>query len=473
MYHIFSALIESISNFMYSYLLIILLLAVGLYFTFRTGFVQIRIFFESIRLVTEKKEGDNSVSAFEALMVSTASRVGTGNIVGVANAIALGGYGAVFWMWVIALIGGASAFIESTLAQIYKKSNHNKGSYGGPAYYIEAALHSRWLGIIFAIALIATYAIGFNMLCSFNLLTSLSPYRFYGDLEFSVVSLTCGAILAILVAVCIFGGGKRIIKVTSIMVPIMGIAYIVMAILAMILNFEMLPMVFKNIFASAFDFKSIFGGFTGSALMYGVKRGLYSNEAGVGSAPNAAAAADVSHPVKQGLVQMLSVFIDTLLICTATAMMCLSSGITPSSELTGAPFVQTALSANFGAFGSYFITFSLLLFAFTTLLGNLFYCEGCLNYIANCTLGKIPMRIFHIAACFVIFAGTQLDFSLVWNLADILMGVMALINLPVIAILGKIALAALSDYTRQRKEGKDPVFKAASIGLKDKTDFWN
>lgn len=473
MYEVFSNVIESISNFMYSYLLIILLLAVGLYFTFRTKFVQIRLLGESIRLVTEKKGSKNSVSAFEALMVSTASRVGTGNIVGVANAIAIGGYGAVFWMWVIAIVGGASAFIESTLAQIYKKRAKDGSSYGGPSYYIEAALHSRFLGIVFAVALIATYAVGFNMLCSYNLITSLSEYSFYGDPATSKVPVICGAILAVLVGICVMGGGKRIVKVTGVLVPVMGVTYILMAIVAMVLNAGMLPMVFKNIFTSAFDFKAIFGGFAGSALMQGIKRGLYSNEAGVGSAPNAAAAAEVSHPVKQGLVQMLSVFIDTILVCTATAMMCLSSGITPSEELTGAPFVQTALSKNFGSFGFYFITFALLLFAFTTLLGNLFYCEGCINYIANCIVSKKAMNIFRIVACIVVFFGSLLDFSLVWNLSDVLMGIMALINLPVIVILGKTALAALNDYISQRKQGKNPEFKAASIGLEGKTEFWN
>ena len=473
MYEWISKTVENTSNFMYSYLLIILLLAVGLYFTFRTRFVQLRMLGESIRLVTEKSSDKNSVSAFQALMVSTASRVGTGNIVGVANAIAIGGYGAVFWMWIIALIGGASAFIESTLAQIYKKRDENGGSYGGPAYYIEAALKSRWLGVVFAVALIATYAVGFNMLCSYNLVTSLSQYSFYGDPETSLVPLICGAILAVLTAICVLGGGKRIVRVTSFLVPIMGVSYIVMALVTMVLNIGTLPAVFKAIFVSAFDFKAIFGGFAGSALMHGIKRGLYSNEAGVGSAPNAAAAADVSHPVKQGLVQMLSVFIDTLLVCTATAMMCLSSGIVPSESLSGAPFVQTALAASFGQFGYYFITFALLLFAFTTLLGNLFYCEGCLNYIAKRTLSKKVMMVFNLCACGVIFLGALLDFGLVWNLADVLMGIMALINLPVIVLLGRPALAALKDYAAQRKAGQNPVFKAASVGLGQKTDFWN
>lgn len=473
MYLFFVKLTECISDFMYSYLLIIILLAVGLYFTFRTGMVQIGMLKESIRVVAERRKNGNSVSAFQALMVSTASRVGTGNIVGVANAIAIGGYGAVFWMWVIAIVGGASAFVESTLAQIYKKRDENGGSYGGPSYYIEAALKKRWLGIVFSIALIATYAVGFNMLCSYNLITSLKQYDFYGNPETSRVPVICGLALALLVGICVSGGGKRIVKITGIMVPAMGIGYIVMALTAMICNLELLPMVFKNIFTAAFDIEAIFGGFAGSALMQGIKRGLYSNEAGVGSAPNAAAAADVSHPVKQGLVQMLSVFIDTLLVCTATAMMCLSSGLVPSEDLTGAAFVQTALAQTFGRFGYYFITASLLLFAFTTLLGNLFYCEGCMNYIANRVVGKKTLNIFRVSACIIIFSGALMEFSMVWNLADILMGIMALINLPVIVRLGKTAILCLNDYRMQKKQGKDPVFLAESINLKEKTDFWN
>ena len=470
MYELFSKLVETINNVMYSYLLIIMLLGVGLYFTFRTKFIQFRLLGESIRLVGEKKEGDeNSVSAFQALMVSTASRVGTGNIVGVANAIAIGGYGAVFWMWIIALVGGASAFIESTLAQVYKKRNAEGGSYGGPSYYIEAALKKRWLGVLFALALIATYAVGFNMLCSYNVVTSLSGYSFYSD----IVPLLTGAALAILAAICLLGGGKRIVKVTGVLVPFMGIAYIIMALIVMVMNAGNIPMVLREIFAGAFDFKAIFGGFAGSALMQGIKRGLYSNEAGVGSAPNAAAAATVSHPAKQGLVQMLSVFIDTLLICTATAMMCLSSGLVPNADVTGAGFVQQALAVDFGSFGYYFVTVALLLFAFTTLLGNLYYCEGCLNYIAKRQLSEKAMNIFRVVACFVIFGGALLDFGMVWNLADVFMGIMALINLPVIVILGKTALKTLQDYVDQRKAGKNPVFYASTVGLEGQVDFWN
>ncbi len=466
---LFSTIIGTLSNWMYSYILIIMLLGVGLYFTFRGKLVQLRLLGESIRVVSEKPKDSNSVSAFQALMVSTASRVGTGNIVGVANAIAIGGYGAVFWMWITALVGGASAFVESTLAQIYKKKDPNGGSYGGPAYYIEAALHSRALGVIFAVLLIATYAGGFNMAASFNLIDSFTSYSFYN----SSIPLIGGALLAILVGVCIFGGGKRIVKVTGVMVPVMGVIYILLSLIVVVLNIGQVPMVLGKIFSEAFNFRAIFGGFAGSALMQGIKRGLYSNEAGVGSAPNAAAAADVSHPVKQGLVQMLSVFIDTILICTATALMALCTGIVPSENLKGAPFVQASLSNVFGAVGPYFITFALLLFAFTTLLGNLYYCDGALNYIAGHTVSKTGKTVFNVAAILIVFIGAQLDFGLIWDTADVLMGFMAIVNLPVIVILGGTAMKALKDYTDQRAQGKDPEFKAASIGLREKTDFWN
>ena len=477
MYDAFAGLISKISGFMYSYILIIMLLGVGIYFTIHGKLVQVRLFPEALRVVRGKASNGGAVSSFQALMVSTASRVGTGNIVGVANAIALGGYGAVFWMWIIAIVGAASAFVESTLAQIYKKKDPNGGSYGGPSYYIEAALHSRLLGVLFAITLVVTYAGGFNMLAAYNLIDSLRSYSFYeaaGTIgNFSTVAVVGGAILAVLVGICIFGGGKRIVKVTSVMVPVMGIMYIVMALIVVVINFSKVPQVFALIFTEAFNFKAIFGGFAGSALMQGIKRGLYSNEAGVGSAPNADATADVSHPVKQGLVHVLSVFIDTILVCTATALMALCTGIVPSEDLTGAPFVQASLANTFGAFGPYFITFALLLFAFTTLLGNLFYCDGCLNYIAGHKLGRSSKMAFNIIAIILVFVGPLLSFGLIWDLADVLMGLMAIINLPVIVILGNTAMKALKDYTDQRAQGKDPVFKASSIGLKEKTDFWN
>ena len=469
----FGEMIGTISDFMYSYLLIIMLLAVGLYFTIRTRGVQLRLLAESIRVVGEKSSSRESVSAFQALMVSTASRVGTGNIVGVANAIAVGGYGAVFWMWIIALLGGASAFIESTLAQIYKVRDKNGGSYGGPSYYIQAALKSRWLGVVFAAALIATYAGGFNMLASFNLIDSMSGYSFYGDPQTSLVPLVGGGLLAVLVAVCVLGGGRRIVRITGLLVPFMGVTYILMALVVMALNFQMLPQVFGRIIAGAFDFRAIFGGFAGSALMEGIKRGLYSNEAGVGSAPNAAAAADVSHPVKQGLVQMLSVFIDTILICSATALMCLCSGVEPTAEAAGAPYVQAALQNALGDFGPVFIAISMALFAFTTLIGNYYYCEGCLRFIFKKTPSQTFMTVFRIIAAVIVLLGAVISMQLAWDTADLFQALMVVINIPVILILGRTAIKALKDYTEQRKAGKNPEFKAANIGLKEKTDYWN
>ena len=464
----FASIVGAISNFMYSYLLIVMLVAVGLYYTLRTRLVQLRMFKETIRVILEKPVGADAVSSFQALMVSTASRVGTGNIIGISTAICLGGYGAVFWMWVIAIVGGASAFIESTLAQIYKKRGEH-GSYGGPAYYIEAALGSRALAVIFSIALIATYGVGFNMLCAYNLQSTFIAYSFYNE---ATTPWVIGGILAVLVGYCLFGGGRRVIAATSTLVPIMGVIYISVAFVLTLINIDQLPAVVGKIFSQAFDFQAIFSGFAGSCVMFGIKRGLYSNEAGVGSAPNAAAAADVSHPVKQGLVQMLSVFIDTLLICTATAFMCMTSGVEPVKELAGAPYVQTALAASMGGVAKVFITVSMVLFAFTTLLGNLYYVDNCFAYIMKAVPGPTFNMIYRALACVVIFIGAGSSMGLMWDLADVLMGCMAIINLPVICILGGPALKAMDDYSKQREAGKNPVFKARSIGISQKLDYW-
>ena len=464
----FASIVGAISNFMYSYLLIVMLVAVGLYYTLRTRLVQLRMFKETIRVILEKPVGKDAVSSFQALMVSTASRVGTGNIIGISTAICLGGYGAVFWMWVIAIVGGASAFIESTLAQIYKKRGEH-GSYGGPAYYIEAALGSRALAVIFSIALIATYGVGFNMLCAYNLQSTFIAYSFYNE---ATTPWVIGGILAVLVGYCLFGGGRRVIAATSTLVPIMGVIYISVAFVLTLINIDQLPAVVGKIFSQAFDFQAIFSGFAGSCVMFGIKRGLYSNEAGVGSAPNAAAAADVSHPVKQGLVQMLSVFIDTLLICTATAFMCMTSGVEPVKELAGAPYVQTALAASMGGVAKVFITVSMVLFAFTTLLGNLYYVDNCFAYIMKAVPGPTFNMIYRAIACVVIFIGAGSSMGLMWDLADVLMGCMAIINLPVICILGGPALKAMDDYSKQREAGKNPVFVAKSIGITQKLDYW-
>jgi len=402
-------------------------------------------------------------------MVSTASRVGTGNIIGVSTALCLGGFGSVFWMWAIAIIGSASAFVESTLAQIYKKRGPD-GCYGGPAYYIQATLKNKPLAIVFSVLLILTYGVGFNMLASYNLQSTFSAYSFYNE---KTSPWIIGLILAVVCCYCLVGGGKRVIKATSFLVPIMGVAYVLVSLLIICLNITTLPNVLKTIFVEAFDIKAIFGGFSGSCVMYGIKRGLFSNEAGVGSAPNASASAEISHPAKQGLVQVLSVFIDTVLICSATAFMCMCSGVEPSEKLSGAPYIQAALKASLGEFGPIFITVAMILFAFTTLLGNLYYVDKCIYFIMGKVPGKKFMTAYHIIASLLIFVGAGLSAGLLWNVADVFMGGMALINMPVIIYLSKYAVRALKDYEKQRKEGKEPVFKAKNIDLPQETDYWS
>ena len=466
----FAQIINTLSDLLYSYILIVLLLGTGIYFTFKTRFVQFRMLGESIRVVMEPKNDENGLSSFQALMVSTASRVGTGNIAGISTAICLGGAGAVFWMWVTALLGSASAFIESTLAQIYKRKAQDGTCYGGPAYYIQAVLKKRWLGALFAVFLIMTYMVGFNLVASFNITDSFRTYSFFNE---STTPMVVGGIIAGIFCLCVFGGSTQISKITGILVPFMGIFYLAVALFIVVTHFNLIPQMFADIFSNAFDLKAIFGGFTGSCIMQGIKRGLFSNEAGVGSAPNAAASASVSHPVKQGLVQMLSVFIDTILICSATAFMLLCSGVAPSDELKGMPWVQTAAAESLGSFGTVFITVALFLFAFTTLIGNYFYAEMGLGYLCDKKPGKKLLTVFRLFAAVVVFGGSLMEFSVAWSTADVIMGFLALINLPVIILLGGPAVHCLQDYIKQKKAGKNPVFKAADIALKDKTDFWN
>ena len=465
----YANLIGSLSGFLYTYILPLLLIGGGLYFSFKTNFVQVRLLKESIKVVSEPAEDKEAMSPFQALMISTASRVGTGNIVGVSTAICIGGAGSVFWMWVVAFVGCASAFIESTLAQIYKKRDIEGGSYGGPAHYIEDGLKNKTLGIIFAIVLIATYMFGFNMLAGYNINSAFATYDFYNP---EVTPMIVGGVLAILTAYSIFGGGKRLSQVTSLLVPVMSVIYILAALFVMFKNISILPNVIGDIFRGAFDFKAIFGGFAGSAVMMGLKRGLYSNEAGIGSAPNAAAAADTSHPVKQGLVQMMSVYLDTWIICTATAIMLLSSGVAPTAELAGAPYNVAALTNAFGSLGQHFFVFALFLFGFTTLIGNYYYSESNFKYILGDKATKGNLMALRVIAVVVIFFGTGLEFGVAWDTADVLMAAMALINIPTIYILKDKVIESLDDYVKQRENGQNPAFKASTIGLEGQLDFW-
>ena len=464
--------LDALDGFLYYPVLVVVLTAGGLYFSLRSKFAQLRLCIDSARLIMERPDSKHAISSFGALMVSTASRVGTGNIIGVSTAICLGGPGAVFWMWVLAIIGGASALAESTLAQIFKRKNSETGhSYGGPAYYIEAIIHSKALAVIFSVFLIATYAFGFNALASYNLQSTFSVYTFY---DISTTPLIIGAATALIVGWCLFGGAKRIVRVTGFLVPIMGVVYVVTAIAVMVMKFDMLPAVMRMIFADAFNFKAIGSGIAGSCLVYGIKRGLYSNEAGVGSAPNAAASAETSHPVKQGLIQMLSVYIDTIFICSATAFMCLMSGVPVTHEAAGAQYVQASLKTIFGEAGPVFITAIMFLFAFTTLLGNLFYVDNALAYINGKKMpGEKFMSWFRTICALVVFAGALMPMSAAWAVADILMAGMALINIPCIMAGSGIVIRALADYESQRHSGVNPVFRASSIGLDPgNLDYW-
>lgn len=462
-------ILDTMNNFMYSYLLIALLVGTGLYFSIKTKFVQLRLFKNAMKVISEKPnslENKNSVSSFQALMISTASRVGTGNIAGIATAIASGGAGSVFWMWLMAIIGGSSAFVESTLAQVYKVKD-DKEFRGGPSYYMEKALGKRALGVLFSILLIICFAYGFNALQTYNMSSSLAYY--ISDYNNSIYPYITGLIIALLASFVIFGGSKIIGKVTSFIVPIMSILYLFLAMFIVIKNISSLPAVFALIFKEAFNLRAIFGGFTGSAVVIGIKRGLFSNEAGMGSAPNAAASANVSHPAKQGLVQVISLFIDTLLICSATAMILLLSKDASALGLNGIPFVQVAIASNVGEIGIHFITVAIFLFAFTSLLGNYYYAQSNLLFIWN---NKICLFIFRISCVVAIFFGASSNFALAWNFADVSMGLMAIVNIVSILFLGRIAIKVLKDYESKLKDSDNPIFKAKELGIEN-AECWD
>lgn len=452
--------VNIVNDFFWSKFFIYVLIIIGLYFSFRTKFVQIRLFKDMVRLlgegITDSEVRKKGVSSFQAFAMSTASRVGTGNLAGVAIAITLGGPGAVFWMWLIALIGAASAFIESTLAQIYKVKDKN-GFRGGPAYYMEKALNARWMGIIFAVLISISFGLVFNAIQT-NTLT----LAFEG--AFGLERKYVGIVIAALVAIIIFGGIKRIARVAEILVPFMAVAYILIALYIIVTNITLLPGVIALIFKSAFGIEQAFGGGLGAAIMHGVKRGLFSNEAGIGSAPNAAAIADVSHPVKQGLVQTLSVFTDTILVCSATAFIILMSDITPKGQ-DGIKITQLALESQVGSWAPAFVAIAILLFAFSSLISNYYYGETNIEFLNT---HPFILQGYRILVIGMILFGSVAKIELVWNMGDFFMAFMGLFNLIAILLLGNIAIAALKDYTKQRKQGKDPQFHESTIpGLKN------
>lgn len=463
---ILKSIVDFGNTYIGTYLLIVLLLFSGFYFTFRTKFVQFRLFKEMFRLLGDgvgKSNKDGKVSSFQAFCISTASRVGTGNIAGVAIAIATGGPGAVFWMWIIALIGGASSFIESTLAQIYKVKDESGAYRGGPAYYIEKGLNMRWLGIIFSVLITITFGFVFNAVQANTIAESFQT-------AFGIDKLVVGIILAIISALVIFGGVHRIAKVSEVIVPILAVAYVLVAIIVIVLNFSQIPVVFNLILSNAFDFSSFASGAFGSMFIAGVKRGLFSNEAGMGSAPNAAATAEVSHPVKQGLIQTLGVFTDTILICSCTAFIILISGSYSDTSLTGIQLTQYALTSQIGVLGNYFIALCILLFAFSSIIGNYYYGESNIEFMSQKKRYLIAYRV--IVVGMVIF-GSLTKVAIVWDMADLFMSFMAIVNLFAIILLGKIAIKALKNYTDQKKQGiQDPVFKASDIPELKNVEQW-
>lgn len=449
-------LVDLLNDFLWTYILIGLLLLVGAYFTIRTKFVQVRLFKEMFRLIFEKKESNDGVSPFQAFTISAASRVGTGNVAGVALAIGIGGPGAIFWMWLIAIIGMATAFIESTLAQVYKVKDGDTFR-GGPAYYMEKALGYRKLGIVFAILLTLCFGFIFNAVQANTI--SQSFMDVFGFQDWMV-----GLILVLITAVIIFGGLKRIVKVTELIVPIMATFYLIVAFYVVIMNISEVPGVFKLIIESAFGMKEVVGGGIGAAMMQGIRRGLFSNEAGMGSVPNAAATANISHPAKQGLVQSLGVFFDTIMICSATAFIIILGGLYTSGEQNGIILTQASMAVHVGSWAPYFVAIAILFFAFSSIIGNYYYGETNIEFIKA---HKSWMTAYRLLVLAMVMFGAIAKVSVVWNMADLFMGLMAVLNLIVIVILGKVAFKVLDDFTVQRKKGLNPVFKAKSIpGLK-------
>ncbi|MBF7683489.1 alanine:cation symporter family protein [Acinetobacter sp. B5B] len=465
--------------------LVIFLLAVGIIYTLVTGGVQLRMFFESIRVMKSSRQPqqEHGLTAFQAFVTGLASRVGVGNIGGVAIAIAIGGPGAVFWMWVTAIVGMSSAFVESSLAQLFKiRDANNQRFRGGPAYYITLGLKSKTFGVVFALSLILAYGFVFNSVQA-NAMASASSHAWGWDqyqLHVPVIGVSLswvGLALVALTGLAIFGGIHRIAKLAEVFVPVKAGLYLAVTLYIIVMNLDQVPHIFGLIFTKAFQFDAAAGGFFGSmvsmALMQGVKRGLFSNEAGMGSAPNAAAASDVSHPVNQGLVQMLGVFVDTFVICTCTAMIILISGAYTETGYVGVELTQRALERQIGPWGGDLLAILLFLFCYSSILGNYAYAESNVQFIKN---SPKVMFVFRILVMFMVYFGTVTSVPLVWNMADLSMGIMATLNLAAILLLMPFLLIILKDYRKQQKAGiKDPVFKLddhPELKKKINTDIW-
>lgn len=466
--------LNTIGCFISDYVLITVLLAAAIYFTLATKGVQFRMLGEMLRLLVKSGKRDNdkrnketdghhTISSFQAFMVSIASRVGTGNLAGVATAIAIGGPGSIFWMWIIALLGAASAFIESTLAQLYK-SRGEKSFVGGPAYYISKGIGSRAWAVIFAVLITLTFGLAFNSVQA-NTISEA-----FGN-TFGIPSMVTGVILCLMTLIVIWGGIQSIARFSQYIVPIMAIAYLLLALTIIVLNISNLPHVFSLIIENAFGINEAVGGSMGAAIVMGTKRGLFSNEAGEGSAPNVAATASVSHPVKQGLIQALGVLTDTLLICSCTAFIILCSGVY-TGEADGIVLTQQAVDIGLGLHGagSTFISIAIFFFAFTSIIANYYYGETNLGFIKR---SRSLIAFYRLTVGAMVYIGSVSALGFVWSFADITMALMTLCNLGAIALLGKYALRCLHDYRLQKREGKDPVYKSSTIPeISESTECW-
>ncbi len=500
------SIVNALNNFFWGPWFIYGIMVVGLLFTILTKFVQVRRIKDMFSLMFKSNKSEKGISSFQALSIALSGRVGTGNIAGTATAIAMGGPGAVFWMWLIAFIGAATAYVESTLAQIYKEEKDTEYR-GGPAFYIEKGMGQKWFAVVFAVA---------ALIAMLFLMPGVQSNAIAGAMDnaFGIDAWITGLIIAILLGVIIIGGIRSIANAAQVIVPFMAIAYILMALIIIVMNIGEIPSVIALIFKSAFGAEEIFGGIVGSAIAWGVKRGIYSNEAGQGTGPHPAAAAEVSHPAKQGLVQAASVYIDTLLICSATAFMILFTGMynvhdekadtvtithdqenyeiyptihvgefgkedyTGDAQITfaqsikeGAAYTQYAVNEALPGFGAPFVAIALFFFAFTTIMAYYYIAETNVAYLFNGKIEKIGIWIAKIAIIVTAFYGTVRTSDLAWAMGDVGLGLMVWINVIAILIIMKPALVALKDYDKQRKEGKDPEFNPKELGIKN-AKFW-
>src|SRR5690554_4206033 len=468
--------VNFINNIVWSNALVILCLLSGLYFSIRTRFLQVRLLKTMAKLLFQGKSSKLGVSSFQAFVVAISGRIGTGNIAGVATAIAMGGPGAIFWMWVIAFVGASSAFVEATLGQIYKEVRG--GQYrGGPAYYIEKGLGMRWYGILFAITTLISMSFLLPGVQSNSIASGMQN-------AFSIPPIYTGLGVALLLAFVIFGGIKRIGKTAEIVVPFMAIGYILVAVFILLINLPEIPAMIMLIIKSAFGIEASFGGIVGSAIAWGVKRGIYSNEAGQGTAPHAAAAAEVDHPAQQGLVQAFSVYIDTMFVCTATALMILFSGMyntedgkggyivenLPGVE-AGTEFTQYAVNSFVPGMGNGFVAIALLFFAFTTIMAYYYIAETNLNYMYPNIINPVVLFALRAVLLSIVVIGATRSAGLAWDIGDIGVGLMAWLNIIAILLLRKPAMKCLKDFEEQLKAKKHPVFDPKKLGIKN-TEAW-